>query len=88
MLQAIFRLNRPTRTDFLDLLTTLSEGNPFLIEEILRSLVASGEIYQRDGQWDRKPLPDLHVPRTIREAVDQRLARLSRPRVDRRSLPR
>jgi DNA-binding CsgD family transcriptional regulator len=77
MLQAIFRLDRPARADFLDLLANLSEGNPFLIEEILRSLVASGEIYFRDGQWDRKPVPELHVPRSVREAVDQRLAMLS-----------
>jgi tetratricopeptide (TPR) repeat protein len=79
MLQAIFRLDRPTRSDFLDLLANLSEGNPFLIEEILRSLVARGEIYFREGQWDRKPLPELHVPRSVREAVAQRLAMLSEP---------
>jgi DNA-binding NarL/FixJ family response regulator len=77
MVEAIFRLDRPPRADFLDLLGNLSEGNPFLIEEILRSLVASGEIFFRDGRWDRKPLPELHVPHTIREAVEQRVARLS-----------
>jgi DNA-binding CsgD family transcriptional regulator len=79
VVQAIFHLDRPTRADFLDLLASLSEGNPFLIEEILRSLVASGEIYLRDGQWDRKPLPELHVPHSVREAVEQRLAMLSEP---------
>ena len=51
LLQAILRLDRPARADFLDLVVKYSEGNPFLIEEIIRSLVASGEMYSRDGRW-------------------------------------
>jgi DNA-binding CsgD family transcriptional regulator len=73
MVQAIFHLDRPTRADFLDVLANLGEGNPFLIEEMLRSLVASGDIFLSEGRWDRKPLPELRVPRSIREAVEQRV---------------
>jgi predicted ATPase len=77
LLRAVFALDRPARADFLDLIGTLSEGNPFFIEEILSALIARGEIFLEGGQWERKPLPELHVPRTVWEAVQQRSANLS-----------
>jgi DNA-binding CsgD family transcriptional regulator len=79
MLRAIFGPDRPMRLDFPALIARLSEGNPFFIEEILRSLIARGEIFFQAGQWECKPIPELHVPRTIREAVHQRSADLSPP---------
>jgi hypothetical protein len=69
MLQAIFDLERPAQAAFLDTIYTLTDGNPFFIEEILKSLMAAGEITYDHGAWDRKPLGDLHIPRSIAEAV-------------------
>ena len=43
MLRAIFHLDRPVRAEFVDALYSLTEGNPFFIEEVLKSLVASGD---------------------------------------------
>jgi len=37
MLRAIFALGRPVQAEFLDAIYTLTEGNPFFIEEILKS---------------------------------------------------
>ncbi len=71
MLRAIFDLSRPVRVEFLDAIYDLSEGNPFYIEELLKSLVAAGDIFYADGGWDRKPMQELHIPRTLREAVGQ-----------------
>jgi DNA-binding NarL/FixJ family response regulator len=77
MLRAIFDLGRPVQAAFLDAIYTLTEGNPFFIEEILKSLFAAGEISHTDGTWDRKPLSELHIPRSITDAVQQRSDHLS-----------
>ncbi len=65
------RLPRPVRAEFLEALYATTEGNPFFIEEVLKALVASGEIFYADGIWDRKPLHELHIPRTNRDIGDQ-----------------
>jgi DNA-binding NarL/FixJ family response regulator/exonuclease VII small subunit len=77
MLQAIFELAQPPRADFLDALYGLTDGNPLFIEEVLKSLIAAGDIYYVDGEWTRKPLSELQIPRTIQVAVQQRTRRLS-----------
>jgi DNA-binding CsgD family transcriptional regulator len=77
MLGAIFDLGRPVQAEFLDAIYNLTEGNPFFIEEILKSLIAAGEISYTDGAWDRKPLGELHIPRSIADAVQQRTDHLS-----------
>jgi DNA-binding CsgD family transcriptional regulator len=77
MLRAIFELERPAQAAFLDAIYNLTEGNPFFIEEILKSLIAAGEISYTDGAWDRKPLGELHIPRSIADAVQQRSDHLS-----------
>jgi DNA-binding CsgD family transcriptional regulator len=77
MLRAIFEQRRPIRSEFLTALYQLTEGNPFFIEEILTSLVASGEIFYAHGQWDRKPLSELNIPRTVQVAVRRRVELLS-----------
>ena len=77
MVRAIFDQPRPLRAEFLDQLYRLSEGNPFFIEEILRAMVRSGEIYFDQGIWDRKPLAELHIPRSVQEVMRRRREQLS-----------
>ncbi len=76
MLRAIFGQPQPVSADFLHALYALTEGNPFFIEEVLKSLVAAGGIFRRAGAWDRKPLDELRIPRSLDLAVQERLARL------------
>ncbi len=78
MLQAIFDLQRPGRAEFLEAIYALTEGNPFFIEEILKSLVSSGDIFYATGQWERKPMNELRIPRSVQAAVQRRVERLSR----------
>jgi DNA-binding CsgD family transcriptional regulator/tetratricopeptide (TPR) repeat protein len=52
-------------------------GNPFFVEEVLKSLVSAGAIFYADGQWDRKPLGELDIPRSIQITVQQRADRLN-----------
>ncbi|MGH2614725.1 MAG: ATP-binding protein, partial [Thermomicrobiales bacterium] len=77
MLRAMFAIDRPIRTEFLLAIGDICEGNPFFIEEVLTSLVASGDIVHTAGGWERKPIDRLRIPRTIHDAVRRRSMRLS-----------
>jgi DNA-binding CsgD family transcriptional regulator/tetratricopeptide (TPR) repeat protein len=77
LVRAIFALPRPTQPAFRDALYALTEGNPLFVEETLKSLVAAGEIFLAGDAWDRRAWSELHIPRTIQVAVQQRMARLS-----------
>ncbi len=77
MLSATFQLVRPVRADFLTALYGLTEGNPFFVEESLKSLVMAGEIFYEDGRWDRKAVDELHIPRSVQDAVRRRSKHLS-----------
>lgn len=77
MLRAIFQMKRPVRIDFLEALYRLTGGNPFFVEEVLKSLLAAGDIFFTGSIWDRKPLGELHIPRSIQDAVQQRTSLLN-----------
>jgi DNA-binding CsgD family transcriptional regulator len=79
MLQAIFALDQPVRAEFLDAIYQLTEGNPFFIEEVLKSLNTSGDLFYGSRGWDRTPLDILRIPRSVHAAVQRRVARLSPP---------
>jgi len=72
MLRAIFALPHSVRLELPAPIYTLTEGNPFFVEELLKSLIAAGGIFYADGRWDRKPLDELHIPRSVQDAVQQR----------------
>ena len=78
MVQSIFNQSRPARTEFMDVLYPLTEGNPFYIEETLKSMQMAGELQiSEDGIWLAGALHDLHIPRSVQAAVQQRSAQLS-----------
>ncbi len=79
MLRAIFALPHSARVELVDLVYTLTDGNPFFVEEVLKSLIMSGDIYYADGRWERKKLGELHIPRSVQDAVQQRTDQLSEP---------
>jgi DNA-binding CsgD family transcriptional regulator/tetratricopeptide (TPR) repeat protein len=76
MLRAIFALDQPPQAEFIDTLHALTDGNPLFIEEVLKALIASGDIYQQGDVWTRKPLHELQIPRTVQVAVQQRTRHL------------
>lgn len=79
MLQAIFELKQPTRPQFLNKIYSLTEGNPFFIEEVLRALITEGEIFYDVNGWERKAIDELHIPRSVLDAVQRRIQQLSSP---------
>lgn len=63
---------------FARMLHELTEGNPFFVEEVLKSLVTSGELTATsEGAVFAAPLERVRVPRTAVEAVRRRLSGLS-----------
>jgi class 3 adenylate cyclase len=64
--------------EFRDFLHDRSEGNPFVLEEMLRDALDRGDIFHTDSGWDRKAVGDIRIPRTVRDTILHRLERLSR----------
>jgi DNA-binding CsgD family transcriptional regulator len=86
MIRSIFWQPGAMGADSVEAIYRLTEGNPFFVEELLKSLVTSGEIVYTDGKWERKLgkedqavlLPDrLQLPRSVQLAVQQRLDHVS-----------
>ncbi len=65
--------------ELLATIATLTEGNPFFVEEILKSLLTSGEIFYTNGTWESKSPHELHIPRSIQDAVQQHAVQLNPP---------
>jgi DNA-binding CsgD family transcriptional regulator len=59
-------------------LRTHSEGLPFLVEELLAGLVASGALRHADGRWGGHGELVPTVPASLRESIRRRLAALDR----------
>jgi class 3 adenylate cyclase len=81
MVCAIFE-EREVSEEFREFLRERSEGNPFVLEEMLRDAVDRGDIYRTSTGWDRKALAEMRIPRTVRAAILHRLERLRKDEVD------
>jgi predicted ATPase len=77
LIRAIFHLSRPVRPDFLEAIARLTEGNPFFIEEVLKSLVGAGTSLSTEVAWDTTSLSEIHIPRSIAVALHRRLDQVS-----------
>ncbi len=62
--------------EFLQGIYRETEGNPFFIEEVVKSLVEDGKLYFENGEWRRPPMEELHIPQSVRVAIQSRLMRL------------
>ncbi|HEV2034221.1 MAG TPA: AAA family ATPase [Candidatus Dormibacteraeota bacterium] len=80
MVCAIFEEARMS-DEFRDFLHDRSEGNPFVLEEMLRDALDRGDIFRTDTGWDRKALGEMRIPTTVRDTILHRLERLSREEV-------
>jgi class 3 adenylate cyclase len=62
--------------EFRDFMHDRTDGNPFVIEEMLKAALDRGDIYRTDSGWDRKAVKDLRLPQTVRDTILLRLERL------------
>jgi DNA-binding CsgD family transcriptional regulator len=90
ILHEVFNVDPPSVRPFTALLYGWTRGNPFFVEETLKSLVETGALRRTgsDPQWHKAPkrsdehwegweVESLNLPTTVREALEARLDRLS-----------
>ncbi|MGD2077396.1 MAG: protein kinase, partial [Chloroflexota bacterium] len=54
-----------------------TEGNPFFVAEVCKSLVESGALVHEDGRWLGPDPENLAIPQAVQVAIQMRLAHLS-----------
>ncbi|PZS01132.1 MAG: hypothetical protein DLM70_12425 [Chloroflexi bacterium] len=54
-----------------------TEGNAFFVKEMVRALVERGEVCRPGDVWDLQCVEEMGVPKSVREAIGERLSRLS-----------
>jgi DNA-binding CsgD family transcriptional regulator len=79
LVREAFGTEEAATRDFTALLFGWTRGNPFFIEQTLKSLVESGRLQQRDGRWAGWELDEIHLPASVRDAVLERADQLSEP---------
>jgi DNA-binding NarL/FixJ family response regulator len=76
-IRTIFDLQRPVSAEFLGTIYSVTEGNPFFIEETLKSLITAGDIVLTNDAWDTNAFSELRLPRSVQLAVQRRLDQVS-----------
>lgn len=76
MLRRLLGQDQPVRAEFLHAVCRLTDGNPFFIEEMVKSLVAGGDIDPTGRTWDGRPLGEIQIPRTVQDAVRRQTVHL------------
>jgi DNA-binding SARP family transcriptional activator len=62
--------------DFSEAIFGETEGNPFFIEEITRTLIESGSLYYAGGHWRRADMESIVLPQNVRSAILTRIRQL------------
>lgn len=75
-------LDQRMPADLRQLIIENAQGNPFYVEEVLRSLIENGTL-QRNGEWRvTRAVADVHVPASVQDILAARIDRL--PPADKR----
>jgi class 3 adenylate cyclase len=80
MVAAIF--DDPTHDDTRDFLHARTEGNPFVLEEMLKAALDRGDIFRAQDGWHRKALTELKIPATVRDTILLRVERLNQEQAE------
>ncbi len=70
-------LNTEMPADFTAAVHRETEGNPFFVEEVLKSLIEQGSVRRLSGSWKVGKISDLVIPQSVKEAIGSRLDRVS-----------
>ncbi|HEV2130397.1 MAG TPA: tetratricopeptide repeat protein, partial [Longimicrobiaceae bacterium] len=77
LVRQLFGVDEAVTREFTALLYGWTRGNPFFLEETLKSLVHSGRLYRQEGSWLGWDVEELHLPRSVRDAVLRHFDRLT-----------
>jgi DNA-binding CsgD family transcriptional regulator/tetratricopeptide (TPR) repeat protein len=77
IVQQMFGVDKNVTSHFSAMLYDWTRGNPFFVEETLKSLVESGTLSQTEGRWTGWQMETFQLPSTIRDVVKARVDRLS-----------
>ncbi len=75
MIAAIFD-NDEIEPEFRDLMHVRTDGNPFVLEEMLKEAIDRGDVYRTGAGWQRRSIEELRIPETVRDTILLRFARL------------
>lgn len=76
LVQTRYGLTLTDQSKLVDYLQRRAEGNPFFIDELLRSLEEKGHIVRRGSSWAIGNLTRTPVPDLVQQVIDGRLSRL------------
>jgi tetratricopeptide (TPR) repeat protein/tRNA A-37 threonylcarbamoyl transferase component Bud32 len=62
--------------DFCELVYEKTRGNPFFVEEVIKSLKEEGVIYREDNKWKIKEVSKIEFPETVKGVIKNRISRL------------
>ena len=62
-------------SEFRKMMHERTEGNPFVVEEMLREAIDRGDIFRAGDRWERRS--QLRIPETVRDTILLRFARLA-----------
>jgi tetratricopeptide (TPR) repeat protein len=63
-------------TEFLKLVYDKTKGNPFFVEEVIKSLKEEKILHREDNEWKTKEVTRIEFPKTVKSLVKTRLSRL------------
>jgi len=62
--------------DFCQLVYQKTEGNPFFVEEVIKSLIEQELIFRERNRWKIKEVSRIEFPETVKSVVKARISRL------------
>ena len=65
-------------SEFCKLVYEKTRGNPFFVEEVVKSLKEEGVIYRKENRWEFKEVLKIEFPETVKTVIKTRIDRLDK----------
>jgi predicted ATPase len=62
--------------EFCELVYDKTRGNPFFVEEVMKSLKEEETIYREEDKWKIKEVSSIEFPKTVKSVIKKRVSRL------------
>ncbi len=62
--------------EFCELVYEKTRGNPFFVEEVIKSLKEEEVIYHEENRWKFKEISKIEFPKTVKSVIKARISRL------------